>query len=250
MSFSPVHRRSLTDEVVDQLVAGIVTGELPAGEPLPAERRLAETFGVSRPAIREALQRLAQSRLVDVRQGDGTTVADYRRTAGPELLPHLLVRDGAFDPAVARSILEVRALLGPGAARLAAERGGSRVAVDLDDLTDRLAATDDPIGRQRAALAWWDRVVDASDNVALRLLFNALRGAYEPALPALSAVLAAEVEAVGNYRAVADAIRAGDGAAAESAAGTLLAPGTTAILVALEALEDGAPTDPAPPAEP
>jgi GntR family transcriptional regulator, transcriptional repressor for pyruvate dehydrogenase complex len=52
VSFSPVSRRSLTDEVFDQLVAGIVSGELPAGEPLPAERRLAEALGVSRPAGR------------------------------------------------------------------------------------------------------------------------------------------------------------------------------------------------------
>jgi GntR family transcriptional repressor for pyruvate dehydrogenase complex len=237
VSFSPVHRRSLIDAVVDQLVAGIVSGDLPAGEPLPAERRLAEALGVSRPAVREALQRLAQSRLVDVRQGDGTTVADYRRTAGPELLPHLLVRDGQFDPAVARSIVEVRALLGPGAARMAAERGPAGLADDLDAISTPLTATDDPVERQRIALAWWDRVVDAADNLTLRLLFNALRGAYEPALGALATVLAREVAQVDRYREVAAAVRDGDGAAAEAAADALLQTGTTAVLAALDTLD-------------
>lgn len=236
MSFSPVARRSLTDEVVDQLVAGIVSGELPAGEPLPAERRLAEALGVSRPAVREALQRLTQSRLVDVRQGDGTTVADFRRTAGPELLTHLLVRDGGLDPAVARSIVEVRAMLGPGAARLAAQRADARVADELDELTDRLGAAPDAIARQRIALAWWDRLVDATDNVALRLLFNALRAAYEPALPALAPVLDAEAARVGAYQQVTAAIREGDREGAEAAADTLLRPGTAAVLAALDAL--------------
>ncbi len=243
MSFSPVARRSLIDEVVDQLVAGIVSGELPAGEPLPAERRLAEALGVSRPAVREALQRLAQSRLVDVRQGEGTTVADFRRTAGPELLPHLLVRDGALDPSVARSIVEVRAMLGPGAAQLAAERGGAGLAEELDALADRIADDDDPIGRQRAALAWWDRLIDATDNVSLRLLFNALRGAYEPALPALAHVLAAEVAQVDGYRTIARAVGDGNGTRAAASARALLRPGTEAVLAALDAI--GAATAPA-----
>lgn len=236
MSFSPVARRSLTDEVVDQLVAGIVSGELPAGEPLPAERRLAEALGVSRPAVREALQRLTQSRLVDVRQGDGTTVADFRRTAGPELLGHLLVRDGNLDPAVARSVVEVRAMLGPGAARLAAQRADAGVADDLDELTTRLAEAPDAIARQRIALAWWDRLVDATDNVALRLLFNTLRTAYEPALPALATVLDAEVTRVEAYQQVTAAIRDGDRDGAEAAADALLRPGTDAVLAALDAL--------------
>lgn len=243
MSFSPVSRRSLTDEVFDQLVAGIVSGELPAGEPLPAERRLAEALGVSRPAVREALQRLAQSRLVDVRQGDGTTVADFTRTAGPELLPHLLVRGGVLDPAVARSIVEIRGLLGPGAARMAAERGTTRLADDLAALADRLADTDDPVARQRAALAWWDRLVDGADNVAMRLLFNALRQAYEPALPALAAVLADELAQVDGYRAVVDAVRAGGGDAAAAAADGLLRHGTAAVLAALDALDAASPSD-------
>lgn len=231
-----MRRRSLIDEVVDQLVDGIVSGELPAGEPLPAERRLAEALGVSRPAVREALQRLAQSRLVEVRQGDGTMVRDYRRTAGPELLPHLLVRDGAFAPDVARSILEVRGMLGPGAARLAAARGPVGLADELDALVAAIQDTEDAVERQRLALRWWDLVVDAADNLTLRLLFNALRSAYEPALEALAVVLAAEVGQVDRYRAVADAIRDGDGERAEAEADALLRTGTDAVLGALEAL--------------
>lgn len=236
MGFSPVDRQSLTGAVFDQLVAGIVSGELPAGEPLPAERRLAEALGVSRPAVREAMQRLAQSRLVDVRQGDGTTVRDFRRTAGPELLPHLLMRDGVLDPAVARSIVEVRALLGPGAAAMAAERGGQSLADALEVTTGRLATVDDPVEQQQVALAWWDQLIDATDNVSLRLLFNALRAAYEPALAALAPALAAEVSQVTAYRDVVEAIRAGDPAGAEAAARALLEPGTASVLAALDAV--------------
>ena len=132
MPLQPVVRRSVPDEVFDQVLAEVVDGEIPVGDPLPSERRLAEVLGVSRPAVREALQRMAQTGLVQVRQGGSTTVRDYRKYAGLDLLPHLLVRQGDLDPAVARSILEARLAVGPAVAALAATRGGPALAANAD----------------------------------------------------------------------------------------------------------------------
>ena len=124
MPLQPVRRRSVPDDVFDQVLAEVVEGEIAPGEQLPSERRLAEVLGVSRPAVREALQRMTQTRLLEVRHGGATTVRDFRRFAGLDLLPQLLVRRGQLDPAVARSILEARLAVGPSVAALAAERGG------------------------------------------------------------------------------------------------------------------------------
>ena len=128
MPLAPVSRRSVPDEVFDQLLGEMVGGDLAAGESLPSERRLAEVLGVSRPAVREALQRLASAGFVDVRQGGSTTVRDFRRLGGLDLLPRLLLARGGLDLAVARSILEARAHVGPKIAELAAAprrtRGG------------------------------------------------------------------------------------------------------------------------------
>lgn len=236
MSFQPVAKRSLPDEVFAQLVGNIVSGELEPGHTLPSERRLAEVLGVSRPAVREALQRLAQSGLVDVRQGDGTTVRDYRRSAGPDLLAQLLMAGGHLDLTVARSIVEARGVLGPQIAGLAAGRGGPKAADDLGRLVDDLAATDDAIELQRIALAFWDRIVDATDNITFRLMFNGLRAAYEPTLPTLAELLRQEVERHDAYRAVVAALRAGDPDRAATAANDLLEPGTTAVLSAIDRL--------------
>ena len=237
-SFRPVAKRSLTDEVFAQLVAGIVDGDLAPGDPLPSERRLAEALGVSRPAVREALQRLAQSNLVEVRQGDTTTVRDYRRTAGPEFLPQLLLRGGGLDPAVARSVVEVRAMLGPQVARLAAERAPDELATDLVERVDAMVAESDPVALQRRALEFWDLLVDGADNIALRLLFNALRATYEPAIDVLAAVLRDEVSQIDGYRAIAAAVVDRQPARAEATARALLRPGTAAVLAALDALDD------------
>jgi GntR family transcriptional regulator, transcriptional repressor for pyruvate dehydrogenase complex len=120
MPLEPIARRSVTDEVFAQLSAEVLNGDLAAGENLPSERRLAEVLGVSRPSVRQALQRLANAGLVDVRHGDATTVRDFRRTAGLSLLPQLLLAGGGLDIGVVRSILETRLLVGPFAAGLAA----------------------------------------------------------------------------------------------------------------------------------
>lgn len=236
MPIHPVSRRSLTDEVFEQLSADILAGELVAGAPLPSERALAEALDVSRPAVREALKRLAQSGLVDIRQGETTTVRDFRTTAGLDLLPRLLLPDGDLDLRTARAIVEVRAAVGPHIARLAAIRGDEDDAVALELLVARLRSASDPVARQQAALDFWDRMVDASDNIAFRLMFNALRAAYEPLLDVLAGVLEVEVSDVDGYTAVVEAVRAARAAAAAAATVQLLGHGTRAVLSVIDEL--------------
>ena len=238
MPLQPVNRRSVPDEVFDQVLAEVVDGGIGAGETLPSERRLAEVLGVSRPAVREALQRMTQTRLLDVRHGGATTVRDFRRYGGLDLLPLLLVRSGVIDPAVARSILEARLVVGPGAAALAAERGGPALEALLAETVDALAATDDAVEQQQHALAYWDQVVDAADSIVFRLMFNSLRAAYEPALEALAPLMAEEVGQVDAYRVLTVAIGAGDPETARAAADRVLRPATESLLGALAALKE------------
>ena len=239
MALRVVERVSVADQVYDQILGDVVGGEFAAGAALPSERRLAEVFGVSRPVIREALQRLAQGGLVEVRQGDVTKVRDFRRHAGPELLPRLLVRGGAVDVAVVRSILEARLHIGPKVAALAAERAGERLGTALRDALRALELDSDPIGVQRHALVFWDHVVDGADSIAFRLMFNSLRAAYEPALAALANVMAVEVGRHEAYRLLADAIVGRDADAAARSAEALLRPTTATFLTALRRLEEG-----------
>jgi len=241
MALHPVARRLVPDDVFDQLLDEMVDGELSPGDSLPSERRLAEMLGVSRPAVREALQRMSQTRLVEVRHGGATTVRDFHRFAGLDLLSRLLVRNQTLDPAVGRSILEARLAIGPVVAALAASRRGPDRAEALSAAVDALAGTGNPRDRQLAALAFWDVVTDATDSVVFRLMFNSLRLAYEPAIEALAPLMEAEVGNLGCYRTLAEAIRGGDEAASRAAADALLRPATTAILSVLDQLDTDAP---------
>ena len=238
MALRPVSRRLLPDEVFDQILGEVVDGDLAPGANLPSERRLAEVLGVSRPAVREALQRMAQARLVDVRHGGATTVREFRRSAGLDLLPRLLLRDGELDPSVARSILEARIAVAPEVAALAAQRGDAALHEVLAEAVADLADADDPVARQRAALAFWDQVVDGADSVVFRLMFNSLRAAYEPAIEALAVLMDTEVTQVDAYRDVQAAIAERDPERARTATVRLLQPATTGLIDAIQAMEE------------
>ncbi len=225
----------------EQLVDEMLDGELEPGAALPAERQLAEALGVSRPTVREAMQRLAHSGLVDVRQGGATTVRDFRRAAGLDLLPRLILRKGRLDHDVLRSILEARLAMGREVAGLAAERVGPDLAEVLGNSVEALAAQSDPVAQQLEALGFWDRVVDAADSIVYRLLFNDLRAVYEPAMVALAHLMAVEVGQVDRYRALAEAITAGGAAAARQAAEQLLATATTEFDTLMHRLEENTP---------
>jgi len=238
MALKPISRRLLPDQVFDQILSEVVDGELEAGESLPSERRLAEVLGVSRPAVREALQRMAQARLLQVRHGGATTIREFRRFAGLDLLPQLLVRNDELDVGVARSILEARVAIGPHVAALAAERSTPALVDILNRAVDALESDADPVARQHSALSFWDHVVDGADSIVFRLMFNSLRAAYEPVVAALASHMEAEVGQIASYRKLVATIAAGEPDAALLAAQELLRPATTSLLSAVRELEE------------
>ena len=237
MPLSPVARRSVPDEVYDQLLGEMLGGDLAPGASLPSERRLAEVLGVSRPAVREALQRLVHAGFVDIRQGDSTTVRDFRRLGGLDLLPRLLLARGGLDLAVARSILEARAHVGPKIAELAAARGGAEAAEHLARAVTELRADDDGVRRQLVALSFWEHLVEAADSITFRLMFNSMRAAYVPLIEALAPLMAAEVDRVDAYAALTDAVAAGDPDLARERAADLLGGATQSLVDAIDRLQ-------------
>jgi GntR family transcriptional repressor for pyruvate dehydrogenase complex len=145
--FSPVPVRNAFEVTIERLAQSIRLGVLVEGDRLPAERELAETFGVSRVTLREAIRALRDAGLVESRRGrgGGTFVAAPRRERRRS-------RE-KIEQSVGRSlddVLALRKVVEPGGAALAASRTLS--AADRSSLLDYLrAATDaDPKVRRRA----------------------------------------------------------------------------------------------------
>jgi len=104
-----VEQRKLYVQIADQLRELIRTGDAKPGQQLPSERELAQSLGVSRPTVREALIALEVAGLVEVRVGIGAFV---RTAKGNDAMP-----GNCPSPT---EVMELRLLLEPKAAALAA----------------------------------------------------------------------------------------------------------------------------------
>lgn len=120
----------LYEEVVGQLHQLIEEGKLKAGDRLPSERELAETFRVSRTSVREAIKTLETEGFVLTRPGSGTFIAGVNVEAIIPPLASLLSqgKDALLD------LFEMRALVEPGIAALAAERATPEDIVRLKEI--------------------------------------------------------------------------------------------------------------------
>lgn len=224
------NRDSIPDQVFAQLRDQIVGGDRVAGEALPSERALAETLGINRGAVREALKRLAQARLIAVRQGGPTRVLDYRKHAGIELLSALVVgADGRVDAEVVESIMEMRTTLAPALAAAAAKRITEPDRDRLREALNALKSVKQPVKRAQVSKALWDVLVDASNNIAYRLAFNSLTSTTEQLGDLLGHVLAVEFSQTDVYAALAHAVITGDPEGATAHARTLVETGEQAM---------------------
>lgn len=172
-------RKVLSQSLYETLRDKIIAGDYPPGTRLPAERDLVDLYGVSRGAVREAINRLAQSKLVSTVHGGGTRVENYLSTAGLDLLLNLVTgTDGMPRRAAIRSLIEMRTALAVDAARLAAHRHTEAQLASMRSLARDAGGIRDDEQLQARLLAIWEGIVDASGNVAYKLAFNTLRDGY------------------------------------------------------------------------
>jgi DNA-binding FadR family transcriptional regulator len=225
MSLRAVEKRSLPDEVFEQLLSEIVSGRYQPEATIPPERELSETLGVNRHVVREAIKRLEQIGLLKVNQGGRTTVLDFHETAGLDLLA--LVAEhaepaGALLPLLAAA-LEMRAGIGVDLARLCAQRASGQVGEDLLEISQKLAAAG---GEELLELdrRFWQRVLDGVGNLAYQLAFNSLIRAVHARRELSVPWLEDELKRSGYRRPIAAAIAAADADAAASAARNALTP--------------------------
>ncbi len=97
MRYAPVRQPRIADVLTERLESMIIEGSLKPGERLPPERTLAEQFAVSRPSVREAIQKLAARGLLTSRQGGGTYVSEALSRAWSDPLSELLGRHNEFN---------------------------------------------------------------------------------------------------------------------------------------------------------
>jgi GntR family transcriptional regulator, transcriptional repressor for pyruvate dehydrogenase complex len=144
-----VRRNRLSEQVAEQL-ENFIVHSLKAGDKLPAERQLAESFGVSRSSIREAIRTLELIGLVASRQGMGTVVCDESDSPVVNPIAGVLMQKRRM----LAELLEVRKIIEPPLAARAAAHITPKQIADLDEL----------VRQQREKLALGESTVDADSK--------------------------------------------------------------------------------------
>lgn len=210
-------RPSLHEHLVRVLGLRIVGGDVGAGDTLPVEDRLASEFGVSRTVVREAIKVLARKGLVQVRPRTGTRVrpaADWTQI-DPDIMRWRL--ESGPDPKFLSDIAELRRLIEPAAAGMAAARA-SDAAIARIEAAFRAMSSAHALDRHiESDLTFHLSILEASGNDLLVGLRGLIEGALTFAIHLSTPSKKAGETSMQLHQAVMHAIRKRDAAAAEEA---------------------------------
>ena len=214
MSYQPLERRKIYEQIAEQLLGQIGARRLKPGDSLPPERELTESFGVGRSSIREALRMLESQGVITSVSGGAFVVSDPARplNSSLRLVFSLDERTSLND------LFELRRILECEAAALAAER---RSNVHLDEMDAAVAEMDASLGDADGAGRFIDAdlrfhlaVAEATANRLVLHSMQAVRDLVRRALLTIVLIPGSPGSAVGEHRAFRAAIASGDSGSA------------------------------------
>jgi GntR family transcriptional regulator, transcriptional repressor for pyruvate dehydrogenase complex len=126
-------RSRLFEKIASIILKRIIRGEIPVGERLPTERTLAADFQVNRSTVREALKKLESLQVIEIRHGDGVYVKNYLESPNLELINALFYMDNVLDTDILETLLQVRRILVPEMASIAALNRSEGYLKDLEE---------------------------------------------------------------------------------------------------------------------
>jgi GntR family transcriptional repressor for pyruvate dehydrogenase complex len=141
-------RTKVSDQVIEDLQAAIISGKLAIGSKLPSERELAGELGVSQPTVREAVRALTTLGLIEVRHGSGAYVSSDPGASISNMLS-LLVQ---LEHVRIIDVLEIRQALGVYSVRRAVEHATDEEIAKLRQLAAKINEEDTALGLAEAIL--------------------------------------------------------------------------------------------------
>jgi len=156
---NPIQKNSVSKQVVDYILDCIDRGELKCGDRLPSEREFAESLGISRVPLREAISALSVIGIVEKRHGDGNFVAPFSM----DVLGRILRTGTMLDTTLSDDLFETRTMIEGVCARLAARNAAAE---DIQALQSAIALMEE------AVPAYVRGEKNLSDMLALDDLFH------------------------------------------------------------------------------
>lgn len=214
MTFGPVKRSALAEEIAAKLMSLIRDKQLRAGDRLPPERELAVMLEVSRPSLREALRALSIMKIVEMRQGDGTYISSLEPD---QLVGHL---DFVFslDVSTFIQLFEARRIVEVGLAALAAQRITDEQIVALEACVERSVHTaGNPAEALQTDLELHELITEAAGNPILERFMASISRLGLASRSRTVAIPGISQKTVSDHRAIVEALKRRDPAAAGEA---------------------------------
>jgi len=221
LPFQAVEQRRTFEQILLQIEEAIVDGRLKPGDRLPPERELAQTFGVSRASVREALRVLEMFGVIVARRGTGPEAGSIVAASAQNGLESALRLHAGLLRIPTRDMVEVRAVLEQQAARNAAERADDKMTVRLHEIVGGMRAATAISEFNELDAEFHVELARVSGNALLPVLMEALRGTMRLAMlegfERLADWRAERDHLVGEHERMIGYIEAGDALAAGAA---------------------------------
>jgi GntR family transcriptional repressor for pyruvate dehydrogenase complex len=186
MALSNIRKRNISNEVYEQFMNAIASGEWAPGSKIPSENELAATLGVSRVSVRSALHKLTSLGLVESRQGEGTFVCDI---SGAQYLNNLVPIIMLSKPEL-KHLLEFRMIFDCEMAGLAAMRANTGTVQKLrDNLACHKRLGNDMKAAAECDLEFHHIIAQASANPLLVKIYDTLKDIFLAGLYDIVAVM-------------------------------------------------------------
>lgn len=202
-----IRKEGAAEKVVRRILELVKSGNLKAGDKLPAERKLIEIFGLSRPTLREALRSLSILGVIEMRHGGGAYVTDLRAES---LLAPLdffvsLSSDNVQEVFACRRLIECE---------IARECAKSVSAEDIAELEAMMSAQkqveDDPIGFRILDSEFHEKLFEIAGNSVMERLALGFYNMGLDARRAATALPKVTKQSVKDHREIVAGIKAGD----------------------------------------
>ena len=178
MEITPIKKVNAVEQVFEQLQSLLIEGEWKPGDKIPSENELAETFGVSRMTIRQAMQKLKALGLIETRTGSGSFVREVTADDSlQDLIPLMYI--GSTTQV---QVFQFREMIDTESVRLATPLVTENDLARVDRILEQMkkdAAKDDVTAFSRHDLKFHMKLVELSGNPLM------IR-AYQILLPVLS----------------------------------------------------------------
>jgi DNA-binding FadR family transcriptional regulator len=203
------NKTNLHGRIAEHLGVSILSGKIRPGEILPTEAALGVSLNVSRTAIREAIKVLTSKGLVEVRRKTGTRIRPNKdwNALDPDVLAWQF--SGGSLPNAIIDLLELREVIEPASARIAAERATTE---DVAEIEKALSEMENSVGKTAASveadLRFHLAILESTHNSFMRPFGALIQAALRASFRLTNKDAAAYQHSLQKHRSVLNAIKA------------------------------------------